>query len=144
MFLQLFFFFLTQMQVLSCKMAALSSAGCAWSFTSLMNMKTISNKCHSCLNCLICNQMNTPGKGFSLFVSIHPALVYRITCSRTWELLIITRIQCSWGPGALLTRTVTGDWKDAQLLQKCFLFSVWGSKPVKFSSHSYLISCKPR
>lgn len=33
----------------------------AWSFTSLMNMKTISNKCHSCLKCQIGTHLNTPG-----------------------------------------------------------------------------------
>lgn len=106
----------SRIRVLSHKMTALSSTGRSWSFTSLMNMKTISNKCHSCLNCQIRIHLKTPGKGFSCFWQYStPSLVYKITCL-TREMLIITRGLCNqsdWGQSGLLNGTWTGGWKDA-------------------------------
>lgn len=47
---------LPRIKVVSAKMTTSSSAGRAWSFTSLMNKKTVSHKCHSCLNCQMWTQ----------------------------------------------------------------------------------------
>lgn len=59
--------------------------GRARSFTSLMNMRTISNKCHRCPNCQIYSQLEKkiPSAGlflFSCFFVTQP-LVCKIACS---------------------------------------------------------------
>lgn len=57
--------------------------GRARSFTSLMNMRTISNKCHRCPNCQIYSQLKKkiPSAGLFLLVFVTQALVCKIACS---------------------------------------------------------------
>lgn len=70
---------LPRIKVVSARMTTSSSAGRAWSFTSLMNKKTVSYKCHSCLNCQMWTQLKPPGYRICMFYfyffSVAPCLM---------------------------------------------------------------------